>query len=106
MYRILIACRFGVGTSMVLKVKLQEVVNENNYPITIEHSNLDSITAFDGDAIFTVVDVAKEMSEKYPKIHFYGIKTIIDKVEMKAAIDAFLEMKKEQNRERGNLWTY
>jgi len=106
MYKVLIACRFGVGTSLILKIKMQEVVTENQFPIEIEHANLDGIAGFTGDAIFTVSDVAEEMSAKYPNMDFYGIKTIIDKNEILAAIKAFLEKKNGENNERGNLWIY
>ena len=90
MKKILIACRFGVGTSLILKIKIQEVIKEHNLPIIVEHSNLDGIAGFRGDAIFTVIDVASEMSEKYPNIDFYGIANIIDKDEIYSKICEFM----------------
>ena len=33
MDKVLVACRAGVGSSLMLKVKLNEVKNEQNWPI-------------------------------------------------------------------------
>ncbi len=91
MRRILVACRFGVGTSLLLKIKIENVISEYKLPIICEHSNLDGIKGFNGDAIFTVIDVAEELKDVYPNIEFYGIKNIIDKNEILENLKDFLE---------------
>lgn len=40
MEKVLVACRAGVGSSLMLKVKLNEVKNEENWPIQVKLSNL------------------------------------------------------------------
>lgn len=46
MYKALVCCRAGMGSSMLLKIKADQVINENNFPIKTEHGNLDSIRRF------------------------------------------------------------
>ena len=41
MIKALVACRAGVGSSLMLKIKLNEVIKENAFPIALEHSSLD-----------------------------------------------------------------
>ena len=42
MYKALVCCRAGMGSSMLLKIKADQVIKENNFPIQTEHGNLDS----------------------------------------------------------------
>ena len=46
MYRILVACRAGVGSSLILKIKMNQVIEEYGLPIEIEHTNLDGVPGF------------------------------------------------------------
>ncbi len=64
MNKALVACRAGVGSSLMLKIKVNEVVKENNYPIQVEHSSLDGLNGFDGDMVITLIDVAEELDQK------------------------------------------
>lgn len=43
MHKALVACRAGVGSSLMLKIKVEEVIRENNYPLVVEHSSLDAL---------------------------------------------------------------
>ena len=49
MYNALVCCRAGMGSSMLLKIKADQVINENNLPIVTEHGNLDSLIGFNGE---------------------------------------------------------
>ena len=60
MYKALVACRAGVGSSLMLKIKVNEVVKENNLPLEVEHSSLDAVPGFNGEMIITLPDVAEE----------------------------------------------
>lgn len=95
MYKILIACRAGVGSSLMLKIKTQQVIKENNFPIEIEHGSLDSLNGFNGDAVETLIDVAKDLEEKKLKIDIIGIKNIMDRNEIKIALEKFLNSKEK-----------
>ena len=90
MHKELVACRAGVGSSLMLKIKVNEVVNENNYDIIVEHSSLDGVPGFDGDLLITLSDVAEELREKNLKQTIIGINNIVDKNEIKLKLEEFL----------------
>lgn len=90
MHKALVACRAGVGSSLMLKIKVNEVVNENNYDIVVEHSSLDGVPGFDGDLLITLSDVAEELREKNLKQTIIGINNIVDKNEIKSKLEEFL----------------
>lgn len=90
MYKALVACRAGVGSSLMLKIKVAEVVNENKLPIEVEHSSLDAVPGFDGDFIITLVDVAEELREQGVKQTVIGMTSVVDKNEIKEKLEAAL----------------
>ncbi|MEG0330278.1 MAG: PTS sugar transporter subunit IIB [Longicatena sp.] len=92
MYKALVACRAGMGSSMLLKIKADQVIKENDMPIVTEHGNLDSLMGFSGDLVITMEDLALEIKDQVP--YALGIRNIVDKVEFKVKLDAFLESKK------------
>lgn len=91
MYKALVCCRAGMGSSMLLKIKADQVIKENDYPIVTEHGNLDSLMGFNGDLVITMDDLASELQDKVP--YALGIRNIMDKVEMKEKMEAFLATK-------------
>lgn len=91
MYKALVCCRAGMGSSMLLKIKADQVIKENNFPIVTEHGNLDSLIGFKGDLIITMDDLSKELKDKAP--YCLGIRNIVDKAEMKKKIEEFLASK-------------
>lgn len=90
MAKALVACRAGVGSSLMLKIKVSEVVRENDYPIEVEHSSLDGVAGFTGDYIITLTDVASELMEKKLPQKIIGITNIVDKNEIKAKLEEAL----------------
>lgn len=91
MYKALVCCRAGMGSSMLLKIKADQVIKENDFPITTEHGNLDSLVGFTGDLIITMDDLTEELKDKVP--YALGIRNIVDKEEMKAKMETFLASK-------------
>ena len=91
MYKALVCCRAGMGSSMLLKIKADQVIGENNFPIETEHGNLDSLNGFNGDVVITMDDLADELKDKVP--YALGIRNIMDKAEMKAKMEEFLASK-------------
>lgn len=77
-----------MGSSMLLKIKADQVIRENNFPIQTEHGNLDSLIGFDGDLVITMDDLAGELQDKVP--YALGIRNIVDKAEMKEKIEKYL----------------
>ena len=90
MHKELIACRAGVGSSLMLKIKVNEVIRENDFPIEVEHASLDAVSGFTGDLIITLTDVANELREKNLQQTIIGINNIVDKKEIKEKIAAAL----------------
>jgi PTS system ascorbate-specific IIB component len=90
MHKALIACRAGVGSSLMLKIKVNEVIRENGFPIEVEHASLDAVSGFPGDMIITLTDVANELREKNLSQTIIGINNIVDKKEIKEKIAAAL----------------
>ncbi len=90
MHKALIACRAGVGSSLMLKIKVNEVIRENDFPNEVEHASLDAVSGFTGDLIITLTDVANELREKNLQQTIIGINNIVDKKEIKEKIAAAL----------------
>lgn len=92
MIKALVFCKAGLGTSMLLKIKVDKVIIDNRFPIKTEGGNLDSIKDFDGDLIITMKDIANQInSDKY----VIGIKDILDKNEIKEKLVEYLNNKDE-----------
>lgn len=91
MYKALVCCRAGMGSSMLLKIKVDQVIAEHAYPIETEHGNLDSLIGFNGDLIVTMSDLTEELKDKVP--YAVGVKNIMDKEEIKKGLEAFLNSK-------------
>ncbi len=94
MYKALVCCRAGMGSSMLLKIKADQVISENDFPIQTEHGNLDSIIGFNGDLVITMDDLSEELEDQVP--YALGIRNIVDKIEMKEKLEAFLEQKEQK----------
>jgi len=91
MYKALVCCRAGMGSSMLLKIKVDQVVSENNMQIETEHGNLDSLIGFSGDLVVTMDDLREELAPKVP--YAVGIRNIMDKKEIKEKLEEFLAAK-------------
>lgn len=91
MIQALVACRAGVGSSLMLKIKLNEVIAEHNLPMEVQHSSLDELASFSGPIVVTLSDVADDLrAEKVPK-EIVGITNILDKNEIYTKIQKALE---------------
>ena len=90
MHKALVACRAGVGSSLMLKITVEEVVRENNFQLEVEHSSLDGLPGFTGDIVITLVDVAEELAEKHIPQKIIGINSVVDKEEIKAKLESVL----------------
>lgn len=92
MYKALVACRAGMGSSTLLKIKVDQVIKEFDLPITTEHGNLDSLIGFTGDLLITMDDLTDELEGKVK--YAIGIRNIVSKEEIKEKLDTFLESQK------------
>ena len=90
MYRALVCCRAGMGSSMMLKIKCDQVIKEHNLPIETEHGNLDSLIGFNGDLVITMSDLTDELNADPRVPSAVGITNIVDKGEMKEKLEAWV----------------
>jgi PTS system ascorbate-specific IIB component len=88
-----VCCRAGMGSSMMLKIKSDQVIKENEMPIKTEHGNLDAIEKFDGDLIITMDDLVDDLDGKVP--YAVGVVNIVDKDEIKQKLDEYLAWKQD-----------
>lgn len=92
MYKVLVACRTGMGSSMMLKIKVEQVIIENGWNMVVEHDEITSANSFTGDLLITMDDLSKEYTNRdYDVI---GIVNLMDKEEVYSKINEFL-LKKE-----------
>lgn len=89
MLRALVACRTGMGSSMMLKIKVEQVIRENNWDIEVEHNEISAAKYFDGDILITMEDLADEFEGASYKV--IGIKNLMDKEEIKDKLEKTME---------------
>ncbi|KAF1298847.1 PTS ascorbate transporter subunit IIB [Enterococcus sp. JM4C] len=87
MKKALIACRTGMGSSMMLKIKVDQVVRANKFSLDVQHSTLDDVKSFKGDLVITMADVADEIRDQVPYV--IGIQNLMDKNEIEAKLKQF-----------------
>lgn len=95
MYTALVVCRAGMGSSTLLKIRADQVINAEQMPIETEHGNLDSLMGFSGDVVITMADLAGEIKDEVPYV--IGIQNIMDKEEMREGLTNFLSSKESKN---------
>lgn len=77
MKKALIMCRTGMGSSMMLKIKVDKLIDKNHYPLDVTH---DAFSGFAGqqnvDIIITMEDLIDEF--KGSNAYVIGVKDIMD----------------------------
>jgi PTS system ascorbate-specific IIB component len=61
--KILAVCRFGVGSSMVLKMTIDKAVKRLGIDADVENTDVSTAKSSKCDAIFTSYDVAESLKE-------------------------------------------
>lgn len=89
-FHALVCCRAGMGSSMMLKIKCDQVIKENNLPIETEHGNLDSLIGFSGDLVITMSDLTDELNADPRVPAAVGITNIVDKAEIQDKLTAWV----------------
>ncbi|MBQ1467653.1 MAG: PTS sugar transporter subunit IIB [Solobacterium sp.] len=88
LYKAIVCCRAGMGSSMFLKIKADQVIAENSLPIKTVHGNMDTLIDFNGDLVITMSDLSEELQGKMPYV--IGIDRVADKNEIKEKLEKFL----------------
>ncbi|WP_426366685.1 PTS sugar transporter subunit IIB [Mammaliicoccus lentus] len=89
MKKAMVACRTGMGSSMMLKIKLDQVIKENDFPIDLEHDTMDALKGFNGDLIITLSDLVEDLKDVKPYV--IGINNLTDKKEIQEKLTEYLD---------------
>ena len=88
MKRGLVVCRTGMGSSMMLRIKLEQVISENNLDIDLEHDVLSAITNYDVDFVVTMNDLVDQVKDDVKAV--IGTEDLMNKEELKAKLLDYL----------------
>ena len=94
MYHALVCCRAGMGSSMMLKIKADQVIKAHGYPITTRPGNLKALKAFTGDLVITMNDLVDEVESQ--GTYAVGVDDILDTKQLQAGLEKFLESRQAQ----------
>lgn len=88
----LAVCGFGVGSSMVLKMTVERVLNEVGISGEVENTDISTAQSVMCDVIFTSPQFAETL-EGTVKAKIYPIKKYMDAGEVKVAVEDYLNSK-------------
>lgn len=72
----LIMCRTGMGSSLMLKIKVDKIINKNNFPLDVTHDAFSGFAGQNADIIITMNDLVCEFDSS--KAFIIGVKDIMD----------------------------
>lgn len=85
----LIVCRTGMGSSLMLKIKAQKVIDKNGWDIDLEHDVLSGLATWRGiDFVLTMQDLTDEVEAA--GFTAIGIKDLMNSEEMESALASVL----------------
>ena len=90
----LIMCRTGMGSSMMLKIKVDKLIDKNKYPLDVTH---DAFSGFAGqqnvDIIITMEDLIDEFKDY--SAYVIGVKDIMDVDYLERELNKYFESQKQ-----------
>ena len=90
----LIMCRTGMGSSMMLKIKVDKLIDKNKYPLDVTH---DAFSGFAGqqnvDIIITMEDLIDEFKDS--TAYVIGVKDIMDVDYLERELNKYFESQKQ-----------
>ncbi|CAM3500687.1 PTS sugar transporter subunit IIB [Pseudostreptobacillus hongkongensis] len=92
MKRGLVVCRTGMGSSMMLRIKMDQVISENHLDVDLEHDVLSAISNYDVDFVVTMNDLVDQVKDEAKAV--IGIEDLMNKEELKEKLIKFLEENK------------
>ncbi len=90
-FRALVCCRAGIGSSMMLKVKVDQVIKDNGFPVETEYGNLEALSDFNGNLIITMSDLVDKINTENKIYTVVGITSILDKEEIKEKLSIWIK---------------
>jgi Phosphotransferase system, galactitol-specific IIB component len=88
--KIVAVCAFGVGSSLILKLTLERVMEDLGVKAEVDNQDMNSVNGAAYDVIFTSNQLAPEF-RKTMNIPVYEITKYMDFEEVKASVLDFLE---------------
>ena len=76
MKKALVMCRTGMGSSMMLCIKLKKVIQKNKFPLELEHDVTSGGIPRDVDLIITMQDLVNDFKDS--GVYVIGIKDIMN----------------------------
>jgi len=80
--KIICVCGFGVGSSLILKMKVDEVLRENGIVCDIEPQDVTSATSTNADLVFASKEIATQLVDRV-KCPLIIVNNFLDKNEIK-----------------------
>ena len=88
-YKLLVVCGTGMGSSIMLKVQVERVVNANNLPVIVNSDVVSAAKGSDADFFVCMLDLVEHLSQLNKPV--VGIKNIVNRDEILAGIKKQLE---------------
>lgn len=88
-YRALVVCGTGMGSSMLLKIMVERVINRNELPIILEADVLAGADSFDGEFIIAMADLLPHLEKTNKPL--VGVKNMVDKEEILDSLNKVLK---------------
>ena len=82
--KIITVCGFGLGSSMLLKMKVEEVLKKHDIAAKVETSDVGSAPSASCDVIFTSYELGEKM-QKQTKTPIVMVKNFMDTAEIEEA---------------------
>ena len=86
----LIVCRTGMGSSLMLKIKAQKVIDKHGWDIELEHDVLSGLRTWQGiDFVLTMRDLTDEVQAA--GFRAIGITDLMNSEEMESALSGVVQ---------------
>lgn len=83
-------CGFGVGSSTLLKMKLEQAFKKNGVVVSVFAGDVATAAAVECDVIFTSQELSENLKNR-AKVPVIVINSFVDKVEIETKAMAFVE---------------
>lgn len=87
--KVLAVCGFGVGSSMILKMSIDKVMQELGVDAEVENTDTNAARGSDCDVVFTSQELADELRSTM-QAPVYAVKKYMDLVEVKGVVETYL----------------
>ena len=82
--KIMAVCGLGMGSSLILRMNIEEVLKNHGVKATVEHSDASSASSERCDYIVTTKEIAKSMQTTIGKV--VKLNNFVDKKEIKKVL--------------------